>query len=190
VTRLSPASVSGLLAQWGAGDDAALHELVPLIYPELRRLAHHYLQRERPDRTLQSAALVHEDCLRLTKQKRIQFQNRPHFIAISAQWMRQILVEYERSDRAAKRGGGWKVSLEVVPWLSEKRRMELVALDDALNGLAQLDAQQSPIVELRFFGDLSIEETAQVLGISRATVKRDWTARAWLQREMRGAAPA
>jgi RNA polymerase sigma factor (TIGR02999 family) len=188
MSRLSPAAVTELLAKWGAGDEEALHNLVPLVYRELRRLAHRYLQRERPDHTLQSTALVHEAYLRLSKQKQVTFQNRAHFFAVSAQLMRQILVEYARSHRAAKRGGGYKLSLEEAPWLSEERRVELVLLDDALNGLARLDLQQSRVVELRFFGGLSIEETAEVLGISPATVKRDWaTARLWLQREMKRA---
>ena len=180
------ASVSYLLARWGAGDDGALRDLVPLIYPELRRLAHRYMRSERPDHTLQTTALVHEAYMRLNKQKRVQFQNRAHLLAISAQLMRQILVEYARRHRADKRGGGYKVSLEAAPWLSEKREVELVALDDALNSLGQLDARQSRIVELRFFGGLSIEETAQVVGASPATVKRDWvTARLWLQHQLK-----
>jgi RNA polymerase sigma factor (TIGR02999 family) len=189
VSRRSSAPVSELLAKWRAGDEEALRDLVPLIYQELHRLAHRYLQRERPDHTLQSTALVHEAYLRLSKQKQVQFQNRSHFFAVSAQLMRQILVDYAKSHRAAKRGGGTKLSLEEAPWLSEERGVELVLLDDALNGLARLDPQQSRIVELRFFGGLSIEETAEIMGISPATVKRHWaTARLWLQREMKRAA--
>jgi RNA polymerase sigma factor (TIGR02999 family) len=145
--RLSSAPVTELLAKWGAGDEEALRDLVPLIYQELRRLAHRYLQGERPDHTLRSTALVHEAYLRLSKQKQVQFQNRAHFFAVSAQLMRQILVEYARKHGAAKRGGGCKVSLEDAPSPFEGRGIELVALDDALKGLAQLDAQQSWIVE-------------------------------------------
>lgn len=182
--------VSALLAQWQAGDEEALRTLVPLVYDELRRLAHRYLQKERPDHTLQSTALVHEAYVRLVKQEGGKFQNRAHFFAISAQLMRQILIEYARSQRAAKRDRGQKVSLnDEVALVKKSRSVDLVALDEALEGLAKLDAQQSRIVELRFFGGLSIEETAQVLGISPATVKRDWsTAKAWLHHEMSGTA--
>jgi RNA polymerase sigma factor (TIGR02999 family) len=189
VPRLSSAPVTELLAKWAAGDEEALRELVPLIYQELRRLAHRYMQRERPDHTFQSTALVHEAYLRFSKQEHVEFQNRAHFFAVAAQLMRQILVEYARRHRAAKRGGGCKVSLEDAPPPFEGRGIELVALDDALKGLARLDPQQSRIVELRFFGGLSIEETAQVLGISPATVKRHWaTARVWLHHEVTRAA--
>jgi len=188
------ASVSDLLARWGAGDDDALRDLVPLIYPELHRLAHRYMRRERPGHTLQTTALVHEAYLRLNKQGPVQLQNRAHLLAISAQLMRQILVEYARRRRAAKRDGGFKVSLEDTPGLSDhrpdhRREVGLVALDDALSNLSRLDARQGQIVELRFFGGLSIEETAQVVGASPATVKRDWvTARLWLRRELKRAA--
>lgn len=189
MSRLSSASVSQLLAKWKAGDEQALRDLVPLIYEELHRLAHRYLQKERPDHTLQSTALVHEAYLRFSKQKQVGFQNRAHFFAASAQLMRQILVDYARSHRAGKRGGGYKLSIEEAPWLSEERGADLVLLDDALKGLAKLDPQQSRIVELRFFGGLSIEETAEILSVSPATVKRDWaTARLWLSREMKRAA--
>ena len=182
--------VSALLSQWQAGDEEALRTLVPLVYDELRRLAHRYLQKERPDHTLQSTALVHEAYVRLVKQEGGKFQNRAHFFAICAQLMRQILIEYARSQRAAKRDRGQKVTLnDEVALVKKSRSVDLVALDEALEGLAKLDAQQSRIVELRFFGGLSIEETAQVLGISPATVKRDWsTAKAWLHHEMSGTA--
>jgi RNA polymerase sigma factor (TIGR02999 family) len=177
--------ISALLAQWQAGDEEALRGLLPLVYSELRRLAHRYLQKERPDHTLQSAALVHEAYLRLVKQDGGKFQNRSHFLAICAQLMRQVLIEYARSRQAAKRHGGYKLSLNDAVALAEGRSVDLLSLDDALKGLAQLDVQQSHIVELRFFGGLSIEETAHVLGISPATVKRHWTtARVWLRREM------
>jgi RNA polymerase sigma factor (TIGR02999 family) len=177
--------VSELLTKWEAGDQEALRALLPLIYGELRRLAHHYLRNERPDHTLQSTALVHEAYLRLTKNTPAHFANRCHFFAVSAQLMRQILIEYARSRRTAKRGGGYKLTLEDVTSLAKSRSVDLIALDDALNGLARLDPQQSQIVELRFFSGLSIEETARVLEISPATVKRHWsTARVWLHHEL------
>ncbi len=185
VSRLSSKPVSELLVKWQAGDQEALRALMPLVYNELRRLARHCLQKEPSDHTLQSTALVHEAYLRLTKQGAVHFENRAHFFAVSARLMRQILVDYARSRRAAKRGGGCKLTLDEAVALPKGRDVDLVALDDALNDLFRLDAQQSRIVELRFFGGLSIEETSQVLGISPATVKRDWaTARAWLHREM------
>ncbi len=188
MSRLSSKPVSELLAKWEAGDGEALRALVPLIYNELRRVAHHYLRRERPGHTLQSTALVHEAYLRLIKQKPAHFENRAHFFAVSAQLMRQILVEYARRRRAAKRDGGYRLTLEDAQSLLKGRSVDLAALDDALNGLARLDARQSRIVELRFFGGLTLEETAQVLGISEATVRRDWaTARVWLHHEMSNA---
>ncbi len=178
-------SVSALLLRWRGGDEEALQDLLPLVYNELRRLAHRYLQRQRPDHTLQSTALVHEAYLRLVKQREGKFQNRAHFFAICAQLMRQILVEYARSQQAAKRNAGRRITFNDEIQLVKRRNLDLVALDDALNTLARLDAQQSQIVELRFFGGLSIEDTAQILGISPATVKRDWsTAKAWLRHEM------
>lgn len=177
--------VTQLLVRWRAGDQSALNDLLPLVYTELRRLAHAYLRKERPGHTLQSAALVHEAYLRLEKRGEVRFENRSHFLAICAQLMRQILVDYARTRATAKRDGGFKLTLEdnVVP--AKSRDVNLVALDDALNELGRLDPQQGKIVEMRFFGGLSIEETAQVLGISPATVKRDWaTARVWLHQEM------
>lgn len=181
--------VSALLAKWQAGDEQALSTLLPLVYNELRRLAHHYLRHERSGHTLQTTALVHEAYLRLAKQGSPQFENRTHFLAISAQLMRQVLVEYGRARRAGKRNPGQKVTWDDALTWAQQRTPDLVALDDALNALAKLDAQQSRIVELRFFGGLSIEETSEVLTISPATVKREWTsARAWLHREItRGA---
>lgn len=180
-------SVSTLLAQWKTGDEEAFRALVPLVYNELRRLAHRYLQNERADHTLQSTALVHEAYVRLVKQGGGKFQNRAHFFAICAQLMRQILIEYARSKRAAKRGWGRTLTLnDEIALVVKSGRLDLVALDAALEQLAKLDPQQSRIVELRFFGGLSIEETSQVLGISPATVKRDWsTAKAWLHHELR-----
>jgi RNA polymerase sigma factor (TIGR02999 family) len=156
-----------------------------LLYPELRKLARQYLRRERPDHTLQGTALVHEAYLRLEKRADVKFENRAHFLAICAQLMRQILVEHARGRAAAKRDGGYKLALDDVVVAARGREVDLLTLDDALNELAKLDAQQSQVVELRFFGGLSIEETAHVLGVSPATVKRDWTtARAWLHDEI------
>ena len=158
---------------------------MPMVYAELRRPVHRYLQRERPDHTLQSTALVHEAYLRLIKQSNARFENRAHFFAICAQLMRQILVEYARAHRAAKRNAGKTVTFDDELAIFKNRAVDLVALDDALNDLAKLDPQQCRIVEMRFFGGLSIEETARVLGTSAATVKRDWAAaRAWLYHQM------
>jgi RNA polymerase sigma factor (TIGR02999 family) len=176
--------VSALLAQWRAGDEESLRRLVPLVYNELRRLAHYHLRRERPDHTLQTTALVHEAYLWLMKEQPTDFENRAHFFGVCANLMREILVQYARRRRAAKRDAGYKVTLDGVG-VSESRSLDLVALDDALHELAKLDPQQSRIVELRFFGGLSIEETSHVLGISPATVKRRWTtARVWLHDEI------
>ena len=181
--------VSALLAKWQAGDEKALEALLPVVYNELRRLAHGYLRKERPDHTLQSTALVHEAYLRLMKQGGGRFENRAHFFAICAQLMRQILVEYARAHRAAKRGAGQSITLNEEIAIFKGKTVDLVALDDALKELAKLDSQQSRIVELRFFGGLSIEETSRVLGVSPATVKRDWaTARVWLHHEVSKAA--
>lgn len=178
-------SVSQLLAQWHAGDEGALHAAIPLVYRELHRIAQRHLRHERPNHTLQSRALVHEAYLRLERQGVARFENRSHFLAICAELMRQILVEYERRRRAAKRDGG--IRLELDDALAVKtRHVDVVALDDALNELAKLDPEQSRIVVLRFFSGLSIEETSREMGLSQATVKRRWeTARLWLHREMR-----
>ena len=180
-----PQPISDLVSNWNAKDPHSLTAIVPLVYDELRKLAHRYLRNQRPEHTLQSTALVHEAYLRLKKQKDLHFDNRRQFFALAALIMRQVLVDYARSRQAAKRAAGWRVSLDDSPSLLRVKSVELIALDDALNGLAQLDAQQSQIVELRFFGGLSIEETAEVLGVSPATVKRHWTtARIWLHREL------
>jgi RNA polymerase sigma factor (TIGR02999 family) len=168
----------------------ALRAAVPLVYDELRRMAHYYLQKERPGHTLQSTALVHEAYLRLEKQGATEFQNREHLLAICAQLMRQILVEYARSRNAAKRDGGLRLELDDA-LAFKTRSVDMVALDDALSELAKLDPQQSRIVELRFFGGLSIEETSRVLNLSPTTVKKYWaTARVWLHHQMAKAADA
>jgi RNA polymerase sigma factor (TIGR02999 family) len=178
--------VSALLTKWRAGDQEALQALIPLVYQELRRIAQHHLRQERPDHTLQSTALVHEAYLRLIKQGPAEVANRAHFLAVASQLMRQILVDHARGHRAAKRGGGFKLELNDAMGAQKPQNMDLVALDDALNELAKLDPQQTRIVELRFFGGLSIDETAEVVGISPTTVKREWaTARAWLRRELK-----
>jgi RNA polymerase sigma factor (TIGR02999 family) len=186
VPATGPPGISELLARWREGDHNALRALVPLLYDELHRAAHRNLRTARPDHTLQTTALVHEVYMRLEKQHAPQFQNRDHFVAICALLMRQVLTGYERTRRAAKRGGGGTAITLDDDGLAEKQRtVDLIALDDALNGLAQLDPQQSQIVELRFFGGLSIEETAELLDLSPATIKRHWaTARVWLHREM------
>ena len=179
--------VSELLVRWKAGDHAALDELVPLLYKELRDIARRHLQKERPGHTLQSAALVHEAYVRLVGQRPFNTENRAHFLAIASRLMRQILVDYARSHGAAKRGADRRVELDASLVLPQIRSTDVVALDDALNGLAKLDEQQGRIVEMRFFGGLSIEEIAGALDISPSTVKRDWNvAKAWLTRHMKG----
>src|SRR5512142_709074 len=178
-------TVTSLLAQWTDGDARALDALFPLVYDELRRLARSYLQRERSGQTLQSTALVHEAYLRLVNQN-ATWQNRAHFFGIAAQMMRRILIDHARARNAARRGDGvCKVTLDEDIAGGGQRDIDVIALDEALTRLAQLDAQQSRIVELRFFAGLSIEDTAEVMKISPATVKRDWAmAKAWLYREM------
>lgn len=178
--------VTELLLQWRQGDSNAREELIPLIYGELRRVARHYLRGERPGHTLQSGALVHEAYLRLVGDKSPQWETRAHFFGFAAQVMRRILVDHARSRAAAKRGGVQRLTLHTDMALSETREPELLVLDNALNRLADLDPTQSRLIELRFFGGLSIAETAAVLNVSPATVKREWaTARAWLKREMK-----
>ena len=175
--------VTELLRKWREGDQAALDLLMPLVYQELRRVAHNYLQRERPDHTLQSTAVVHEAYLRLVEGA-VEFQNREHFFAVAAQLMREILVDYARRHRSRKRDGGYKLALDEALKLPSKG-VDLVNLDDALKELTRMDARQGRIVELRFFGGLSIEQTAEVLSVSAATVERSWaSARAWLYRQL------
>jgi RNA polymerase sigma-70 factor, ECF subfamily len=188
--QLPSKTVTKLLANWHAGDEEALRTVVPLVYDELQRIAHQYLRKERPDHTLQSAALVHEAYLRLNKQGSPEFQNREHFLAICAQLMRQILVDYARGRHAAKRDGGQRLTLDSGLAFIKSRSVDMIALDDALNKLAKLDREQSRIIELRFFGGLSIEETALALNLSATTVKRHWaTARLWLHHEMSNTDP-
>ena len=186
VVALPSQRVTELLVQWRAGDEDALQALVPLVYNELRAVAHRYLRRERRSHTLQSEALVHEAYLRLLDGRPLATENRAHFVAVAARLMRQILVDYARRHQAAKRGTGQQVELTLGIEPAQSPRMDIVALNDALNALSRRDAQQGRIVELRFFGGLTIEEAALALDISPATVKRDWAmARAWLSREIK-----
>jgi RNA polymerase sigma factor (TIGR02999 family) len=182
-----PSEITQLLQDWRDGDGKALDILLPRVYKELRRLARHQLRHERPDHTLQSAALVHEAYLRLVGvSPPQQWESRTHFFAIAAQLMRQILVDYARRHGAAKRGGGvCKLSLEDAMATPRQAHVDVVALDDALQALARIDVRQSRVVELRFFAGLSLKEISRVLEIAPATVQRDWTvARAWLHREI------
>jgi RNA polymerase sigma factor (TIGR02999 family) len=182
---VSPVSTAtALLIRWKSGDSGALDQLLPLVYDELRRLARYYLQRERAEHTLQSTALVHEAYLRLVDQN-VDWQSRAHFFGIAAQMMRRILVDHARSRNAAKRGDGLKVTLDEKMALAEAQSLDVLALDSALAELSKLDAQQGKVVELRFFAGLSIEETAEAMSISVATVKREWAmAKAWLSRTL------
>lgn len=182
----SSATITQLLVQWSRGEQQALDALTPMVYQELRRLARRHLRRERPDHTLESTALVHEAYLRLIDQNNIQWQNRNHFFALASELIRRILVDYARNRMAVKRGGqNIKLSLDEAIAAPEKKDLDLVALDDALQALAARDPRQSRIVELRYFGGLTLETTAEVLGISLATVKRDWLlAKAFLKREL------
>jgi RNA polymerase sigma factor (TIGR02999 family) len=183
--------VSLLLQQWIEGDQAALEAVAPVIYQELRRLAHYHLKSERAGHTLQSTALVNEAFIRLMGSRPAQLQNRTHFVAIASRLMRQILMQDARSRRAGKRDGGYRLALEEIADLPIAGDEELVALDDALEELTRIDERQGNIVQMKFFGGLSAADIAQVLGISLATVEREWaTARIWLRREMsRAAAP-
>ena len=182
----SSGPVSELLVRWRGGDNEALGSLIPLVYAELRKLAHGYLRRERPDHTLQSAALVHEAYVRLAGKSSPDLQNRTHFFAIAARLMREILVEHARNRGAVKRGAGVaNISLDEALGIPQQRNVDVLLLDEALTRLAQLDERQCRVVELRFFAGLSIEETSEALAVSAATVSRDWTtARLWLRREI------
>lgn len=181
-----PSEVTQLLQGWRGGDRQALDALLPLVYKELRRLAHFQLRNERPNHTLRSAALVNEAYLRLVGMNTPQWESRTHFFAIAAQLMRQILVDYARRQGAAKRGGSiCKLSLEDATMASRRKDVDVVALDDALKTLTKMDPRQSRVVELRFFAGLSLEEISRAMEIAPATVQRDWTAaRAWLHREI------
>jgi RNA polymerase sigma factor (TIGR02999 family) len=180
--------VTQLLREWSEGDQAALEKLTPLLYEELHRMAHRYMRRERADHSLQTTALINEAYLRLVRWKDIRWQNRAQFFGVSARLMRQILVDFARSRKYAKRGGGatMLVALDHAAEVSHDRAREIVALDDALRDLSVIDPRKSQIVELRFFGGLSVEETGKVLKISSRTVLREWDlAKAWLSRELR-----
>jgi RNA polymerase sigma factor (TIGR02999 family) len=182
----SQTEITRYLLAWNEGDQAALQKLMPVVYDELRKLARSYLRKERTGHTLQATALVHEAFLRLIDQNSVQWQNRAHFFGVAAQMMRRILTNYAIARGAEKRGGkSQHISLEDVTGLSEHRDLDVVSLDQALNDLEALDPRQSRIVEMRFFSGLSIEETAEVMQLSPATIKREWsTARLWLRRKM------
>jgi RNA polymerase sigma factor (TIGR02999 family) len=181
----SPADdITNLLLAWSEGDQAALDQLMPLVYSELHRLAQSYLQRERSDHSMQATALVNEAYLRLVDAQRVRWENRAHFFAISARVLRQILVDFARRRSYQKRGGGMRpLSLDATLIVGESPDDNLAALDEALERLAEIDARKSQVVELRFFGGLTVEETAEVLKVSAETVKRDWRlAKSWLKR--------
>jgi RNA polymerase sigma-70 factor, ECF subfamily len=182
VTNPAPREVTQLLAEWSGGDEAALGELLPLVEKELRRLAHQYMRRERAGHTLQTTALINEAYLRLAQGKQAHFQSRAHFFAVAANLMRQIMVDHARARQSAKRGGGARqVSLDEAALVCDERAAELLALDEALEELARSDPRKSRVVELRYFGGLSVEETAGVLKVHPNTVLNDWReARAWL----------
>jgi RNA polymerase sigma factor (TIGR02999 family) len=181
-------NITELLVGYGRGDKEALDKLMPVVYDELRRQAARYLRREQAGHTLQTTALIHEAYVRLVDQRNVQWQNRAHFFGIAAQMMRRILVDHARTKKRAKRGGSdVKVSLADATVAVKGQDLDVVALDEALTRLAEIDEQQSRVVELRFFSGLTVEETAEVMGISAATVKRDWSmAKAWLHRELSG----
>ena len=186
-----PGAVTELLRAWGDGDDGALEQLTPLVEAELRRLARGYMRRERPDHTLQPTALVNEAFLRLTGARGVRWQDRAHFLGISARLMRRVLVDHARSRGYHKRGGGaQRVTLTEELAISPEPALDVVALDRALEALATVDTRKSRVIELRYFGGLSVEETAEVLHVSTDTVKRDWRlAKLWLLRELEGEQP-
>jgi RNA polymerase sigma factor (TIGR02999 family) len=190
-SRRTVRPVTALLARWQAGDSAALETLIPLVYDELRSLAQRYLRRERSNHTLQSTALVHEAYVRLAGQDPPALQNRSHFFGVAARLMREILVDHARAQQSAKRGGNaCTLTLDEALKVAGRTDVDVLLLDDALKELARLDERQSRIVELRYFTGLSIDETADVMGVSAATVSREWTtARAWLHRELSGRSP-
>jgi RNA polymerase sigma factor (TIGR02999 family) len=183
---VSPHRVTQLLQQWSHGDDSALADLTPLVYEELRRLAHHYMEPQRPNHTLQTTALVNEAYLRLADQTNPNWQSRAHFFAVAARAMRQIVVDYARSQRSQKRGGrALKVELDEAAIVSPEQSKEIVDLHEALERLAELDLRKAQVVELKYFGGLNYDEMAEVLKISRVTVRRDWEfAKLWLYTEL------
>lgn len=187
VTNDSAHDLTLLLQDWNRGDETALNKIVPRVYAELRRLAHIYMAREKPGHVLQTTALIHEAFLRLVRTENIEWRNRTHFFAVSAGLMRRVLVDFARARDARKRGAeAPQVSLDESFVVSQENDPDLIAIDDALNSLAEVDARQAKIVELRFFGGLTEDETAKVLGISRLTVIRDWkSAKLWLLHELR-----
>ena len=192
MTPMKSEEITGLLRAWGSGDQAALERLTPLIYNELHRMARRYMQRERPGNSMQATGLVNEAYLRLVDIAGVDWKDRVHFFAASAQLMRRILVDAARARASAKRGGqaqrvaySSEFNLDEVPDVSSQRARELIAVDDALHALADIDARKARVIELRFFGGLSVEEAAEVLGLSPQTVLRDWKlAKAWLMREL------
>ena len=189
MTQPFPHDITQMLIDWSNGNREALDRLIPVVYAELRRQAARHLRRERPGHTLQTTALINEAYLRLVDQKNVRWQNRAHFFAVAARMMRRILVDHARSHRRAKRGGSAaRLPLEeALAVAAEKSSVDLLALDEALERLAAVDARQGQVVELRYFGGLSIEETAEALGVSPATVKNDWNvSKAWLRRELGG----
>jgi RNA polymerase sigma-70 factor (ECF subfamily) len=180
--------ITELLLKWSKGDSAALDQLIPMIYPELRRMARRFMGRENSHHTLQTSALINEAYLRLIDQQAVEWQDRAHFFAVAAQVMRHILIDHARRYRYAKRGAGVKhMALDDTTIAIQERAAEFVALDSALNGLSEIDPRKARIVELRFFGGLTVDETAEVMKLSPITIKREWrAARAWLFREIRG----
>jgi len=187
MSSLATENLTGLLIEWRDGDKAALEQLIPLVYDELRRMAHRYVQRERDGHTLQTSALVNEAYVRLAGQENVDWQNRSHFFAVTAQVMRHILIDHARRRRYVKHGGELRqIPLEDAEVMTQQRAAELIALDEALAELAKFDQRKNRVVELRYFGGLSLEETAEVLEISLMTVRRDWrAAKAWLFRRMK-----
>ena len=185
----TPDEITQQLIAWSKGDAAALDKLIPVVYRELRRMADHYLRGENPGHSLQPTALVHEAYLRLIDQTKVEWQNRAHFFGVAAQMMRRILIDHAKAKHRGKRGGAaTRVTLEEGAAFTQERAAELVALDDALNMLSEIDERKSRIVELRYFGGLTVEETAQVVGVSDKTVMRDWNlAKAWLYQQLTNA---
>jgi len=181
-----PEEITQLLLSWSKGDEAALDRLIPIVYPELRRLARRYMAGQSPEHTLQTSALINEAYLRLVDQQAVEWQDRSHFFAAAAQMMRHILIDHARSHRYAKRGAGAQhLPLDEVAIVSQERAADLIALDDALTRLAEFDKRKAQIVELRFFGGLTVEETAEFMKLSPITIKREWrSAKAWLQSEI------